>query len=644
MAVFQTNRTVLLKRINPNKMNLMDFASEASAFDDYLLKDVFEQLIVTSFDSFVERFQPHLRIGFDFRSLDIKVLAQEDEDYLNDGYRWEHIEIRDKNHLEALLFQNTKERMLRPFQDIVDGLLGSDQADDFISEFSRLTISMTTEKKESCQAKAHEFYRKWDSTFLLLSAMQKLSKKRKDVLDVSWVLNEEALLKESQIKTIDVLHRDGSHVSPEIISQLEEWLNDLDEVKAKTCWQWWFSLQVQDDELVNKACNQLYEKLILALQDEINEFLSLLLNVYFYFQTYGDTIGFMAPELLILNIDAKDLDAKALLKLDAFLNECNEKNDFRSMIWYAILPVEFKEEERKPVRERFRGNALQENDERVLAPEDYREIIEIFAKYRIQVFASEENVSRFLKDPKEFIQEVPEEFAQYEQLTDKEHARYLWACVPNIRVLPQREAKYVFHDTQNILFQGINIDAAYVAAGMISACQDPTFLKRIFKEDEVADEPGVRMSDLNGLCQACENYEEQLPKMLPILRGDALEEKRTHIQGILVYGTVNGMRIYPGMVRGEEPDSFYSFDEVQTMTYVERTIRRETRDYERGAIEKFFLPVGDHAYQHWIAEKDKINAVFRYRETLEHEISDDILLLRFVFQNDKKEVAVRIKR
>ena len=636
MAVFQTNRTILLKRINSSKKCLRDYASDA--FDDYLLKEVSEQLTVSDFDSFLDRFQPCLRIGLSFDSLEARVLAE--DEIATDGYEWEEVGIKNKTCLETILFQQTKERMLRPFRDIVDGFLGSNQVDDLNREFADLLEYMKVGGEEEYRAKAFEFFQKWNSGILLLSAMRKLTEKRRDVLDVAWLLNDENLLKGSQMKTLDVLHHNGANASPEIINELDGLLNGLGDRKVSSGWKWWLKIQKEDDGQLNEACDKLYENLISALQNRFSEFLGMLLDVYFYFQTYGKTMGSMAPRLLVLNYDAKELDAKACKQLDAFLNECNEKNDFQDMIWYAIVPVKFQEEERKPVRERFRGNVITEKEENTLTPEEYQSIIGIFTKYRIQVFTSEENVAVLGKGPKEFLREWAEHFSRFDGLTDKEWARYFWVCLPNIRILPQREAKY----GENMYFHELRVEAAYVVAGLISACQDPDFLKTIYKEDDVANQPGIRMSNKTYLNQICEIFSESLPRILPIINGDDAEKIRSRIPGILIYGTVGGMKVVLGEVHGDEPDVRYSFDEVQAMTYVERIIRRETQDFERTALNKFFLPNGNHEYQRWAMEKEKVNGLFHYGESLEREIKDDELLLRFLFQDDKKEMAIRIKR
>ena len=62
MAIItQTNRTILLDEINPEKLDLLTMVGDVKGIDslnDDKIKEINEQLLVKSFDEFLEKFDP----------------------------------------------------------------------------------------------------------------------------------------------------------------------------------------------------------------------------------------------------------------------------------------------------------------------------------------------------------------------------------------------------------------------------------------------------------------------------------------------------------------------------------------------------------------------------------------------------------
>lgn len=60
-TITQTNRTILFAEINPEHLNLLTLIGDVrgkSSLDDDKMKEINEELLVSSFEEFLERFSP----------------------------------------------------------------------------------------------------------------------------------------------------------------------------------------------------------------------------------------------------------------------------------------------------------------------------------------------------------------------------------------------------------------------------------------------------------------------------------------------------------------------------------------------------------------------------------------------------------
>ena len=60
-TITQTNRTMLFTEINPEKLNLLTLIGDVrgkTSLDDDKIKEINEELLVSSFDEFLEKFAP----------------------------------------------------------------------------------------------------------------------------------------------------------------------------------------------------------------------------------------------------------------------------------------------------------------------------------------------------------------------------------------------------------------------------------------------------------------------------------------------------------------------------------------------------------------------------------------------------------
>ena len=60
-TITQTNRTILFAEINPERLNLLTLVGDVrgkSSLDDDKIKEINEELLVSSFEEFLEKFTP----------------------------------------------------------------------------------------------------------------------------------------------------------------------------------------------------------------------------------------------------------------------------------------------------------------------------------------------------------------------------------------------------------------------------------------------------------------------------------------------------------------------------------------------------------------------------------------------------------
>ena len=66
-TITQTNRTILFAEINPERLNLLTLVGDVrgkSSLDDDKIKEINEELLVSSFEEFLEKFTPVFQATF----------------------------------------------------------------------------------------------------------------------------------------------------------------------------------------------------------------------------------------------------------------------------------------------------------------------------------------------------------------------------------------------------------------------------------------------------------------------------------------------------------------------------------------------------------------------------------------------------
>ena len=74
-TITQTNRTILFSEINPEKLNLLTLIGDVrgkNSLDDDKIKEINDELLVGSFEEFIEKFSPVVYSWCDASTADIR--------------------------------------------------------------------------------------------------------------------------------------------------------------------------------------------------------------------------------------------------------------------------------------------------------------------------------------------------------------------------------------------------------------------------------------------------------------------------------------------------------------------------------------------------------------------------------------------
>lgn len=396
-----------------------------------------------------------------------------------------------------------------------------------------------------------------------------------------------------------------------------------------------------------------------------------LLGIKMYFEQYSTKNKGMMPSLLITNTKAEML-VKGVnrTRLETYFNTVNAKNDFSDMIWFGILPtVEMEQgDKNKAVRERFKGtSSKQEAPKEKNTMEALATILEICSFYRIQVFfnfePSEETSFNNLATVG-----VDKYIDKTEIFTRKDFSEFAIPCLPNFTVIPKDKSGVVLdskmkqndggaylskekEDIMKLWLEGIYIDAAYVAAGIVSAYQCPEYLRDYFKNVS-PKYPGVRF-DIEGgdnslkvtttLAKEITGYTNSIKDIINKRNfGFVFSSDNASVNG----KAITRITVYKARSLDMNDDGFESIYKTMVATYVERVLRFSTNDFKQDKIVNFFSTNPVSQKSKWLNELGKINSILQVGDDILHEIDPDSSTcnLNLAFNGNVKNLVLNITK
>lgn len=190
-----------------------------------------------------------------------------------------------------------------------------------------------------------------------------------------------------------------------------------------------------------------------------------LLGIKMYFDQYKAKSKGMPPSLLIANISPEMLAKSSNLpRLITYLNTTNSKNNFKDTIWYAIYPnVSWSQNVTNKInRERFKGN-VQKAGTDVYSMESLSILLDVFKDYRVETFFSFENreETTFNALAAEGVEKAIEKCAP---LIGRPYSEFAIPVLPNFTVIPKNKSgvtldtKMRVTDNNNVAFSDAKED------------------------------------------------------------------------------------------------------------------------------------------------------------------------------------------
>lgn len=652
----QTNRTILFEEINPEKADLLTLirgdGKQRSLSDEDIYR-VHQYLKVSSYEEFMNRFNPSVSMNLDTENCFVSF----SQDNIIAGSK---IYLSAENSLlNALLglIECKKENkyILKSFDDMLIHFFPTKDVSDFYIARNRILVDIETDNMEALEKKIELLMEQYeDGVFLLNAYIQEVSnltlKNRNEIKKDKGIIDDNGL---SQIRIIKKAkkYKYGAYIfegeqAEKYEKAIEKYVNlaaqkrnfrHLSLLTACIMAPIWYGAQ----EFVR--VHMQYEKYLKLYMSIIKEFwkcakplLEVCLGIKEFFASYGGTKG-INPTLIIANVSVSEfIQPQNRELLELYLETVNTKNDLQNTIWYSIIPNVLKEGKKREtvIRERFQASGEQEcyvyN-----SIEDVNILLDILAKYKIQNFVSmallqQYTFSGIIANGADIIKECINAF---DNVADKD---YCIPCLPNFTIISKNDAyqvvgeKIIYDDLTekmevreaNVLWlEEIGIGAAYVAAGLVAACQCPEFLKTYYGEKVNEMLPGVsyRFSEENHNLKTVSSMLSNAIGFSKELEKELIE----HSRGI-VFGSKNGKTvIMTERVLSYSHGNRLLLPMVQTINYIERKIQYETQDFKKNLIQQFFQKRPGSIITQWHSQnKGIVNGILKDNEQLEYEMDE----------------------
>ncbi len=656
----QTNRTILFEELNPEKGNLLTLinpSEKKESLTDAEIAEIHDRLEVSSFEEFIKKFEPAVNMLLDTEQQSV-VFSQE---YLGAGA--EKIRLDTQESLFSMLIylmeaKKKKKYILTAFGDMLANVIPKESTDTFIEIRNQIfrEVNQSSKKSKNVTQLKQQFSKligeSDDGIFLLTVFLQDvyhlLTKDTADrkadraILDDKGKMQIRVIKKAKKYKKTGFI-QENINVSTyqELIEQCftEAGKERTNLTLLKNCLLIPAFYMQQDFGILQQLYEQ-YNKLYITILQKFwvaaKPIMETMLGVKEFFGQYQGTEG-MRPRLVVCNFRIGDLlQQKNLEKLNLYLDTVNAKSFYQNTIWYGIVPnLSTKEtEEGRRVRERFlsKPNQYQYYHNQ---PEETALLLEALAKHRIQSFLSlsltaEHTFTAFVKNG---IQGIHDALNPLEKIEGKD---YCIPCFPNFTVVSQEEACFYvgkelsFDDLaekvevlgeQRLWLDAIGIEASYVAAGLVAACQCPQYLKKHYRQgvNEMLPGVGYRFTEeAHGMITTSAMLSETVEF------SEELERQAIAGSRGLLFGQKNGkMVVLTERVFSYSHSNSLLIPMVQTMNYIERRIQYETQDFKKNLIQQFFQKRPGSMISQW-RENDnvKINPILREEESLEYKIDE----------------------
>ena len=568
-TITQTNRTLLFTEINPERNNILTLIGDVrgkSSLDDDKIKEINQELLVSSFEEFLEKFSPTVYSYCDAYTGEVKYTLVRPENVPENCIT--EIPLNESNDLLNMLITLLEAKSAQgvanvdfTFSNILDMISPKKIMEDIRQV--RREIQYTYEKYIQLD---EEDPKKLDLGDQLNDQFEQASHNYNHILAMLPLAIEDAKTRlllgdgetkqggpefkagllsmgeDGELKILEMKQEENTQLAVvddkvnaglvEAFREDYDALNDtpsdyVRELVVRTFCPLGSTMETQGDREAEVRNYNQYLEFYKKSKDDfvkaVKPLIEKILGVKIFFDQYQVKEKGMQPKLLITNIPL-DMMVKAsnLPRLLTYFNTTNDKNEFENTIWFAIVPdVELNQSSGgKLQRVRFAGNRKQEKTG-TNTMENLSILMNAIQPYRITTFFSfqtgEETTFNYVAT--EGVGIFKEKCAP---LMKKKYSEFVVPCIPNATIIPKDKSGLILdrrmvmdedgavslssekEDVMKIWLEGIYIGAAYEAAGITAAWQCPEYLKERFHNTS-SEYPGVRFdveADDNALLAA----------------------------------------------------------------------------------------------------------------------------------------------
>lgn len=528
-TINQTNRTMLMEMLNPQKMDFLTLVGDVRGMEslsDDKIKEIHEHLLVRSFDEALEKFEPAVYCYYNANNQKVMYSLEKPETIPEEMLT--EIPLNRKNEFLNMLMSmiDTKraEGVINvdfKFEKLTDMISPKKVMDDIkqnrkelqytYSEYAKLEDG--DPHKKDLADKLNVMFEEASANYNNVMAMLPLAiediktrlllgdgTEKKDntplALGVLSMGNDGELrvLEAPKVETTALATVDDN-INAGLIAALKEDYQALNEesndyteaLVARTFCPLVSTMESGIDKEKEVANYNSYLAFYKESKDEfirtVKPLIEKLLGIWCFFEQYPKKMKGMRPSMLITN-QSNEMMAKSgnISRLITYLTTVNAKNDFGNTVWYAIVPSVSLDQysKMKLTRERFKGNTAAVKTD-VNSVESLARLLDVFKDYEVQCFFSYET-----GDATTFNRLATEGIEKYEDrcapLIGKSFSEYAIPCIPNFTIIPKDKSgvildrRMVMNEDESVELSGeaedvmkLWIDGVYVGAAYVAA-------------------------------------------------------------------------------------------------------------------------------------------------------------------------------
>lgn len=486
-VINQTNRTLLLEEINPEKLDLLTLIGDVKGIEslsDDKIKEINLNLACSSFDEFQDKFMPVVYSFFDANSGSVKYTLKKPENMSENMIT--EIPVNTQNDFLKMLFTVMDSKKAQGilnsdfgFENLLDMISPKKVMEDIkqVRKEMRYNYGKYSELDDNDPGKLdigdklNVLFETASSSYNNVMAMLPLAiediktrlllgsgEEKKDTAPIA--LGMLSMGDQGELKILEAPKQENlslttinDHVNSGLIVALEEDYKGLNESPSdyvQSLVVRTFCPLVSTNQTAIDVATEVenYNSYLTFYKESKDAFIKVvkplvetLLGAKMFFDQYKVKTKGMQPVLLVSNMKpemlAKSSNVPALI---TYLNTVNNKNNFANTIWYSIFPnLSINTQAAAKIqRERFKGNVNKENSH-ANNLETLTILLDVFKDYRVETFFSFE--TREETTFNSIASEGVEKFmTRCEPLIGKAFSEFAIPCLPNFTVIPKNKS------------------------------------------------------------------------------------------------------------------------------------------------------------------------------------------------------------